>query len=227
MGMGADFGILRMSSAAKPDKSQPLAPGFGLKFLRNGRDSANLVAMYGVEGQKGEWDFFAHDFTTHIAPADSSILKKVAWKFSAATDFIQVAGLSDWGQYDQNGQKVKDVRFPWMLRFEPHSDVKGKISNKHHGDMAYLDDLKRVPANANLYNVWAMDKPKQLGGKETNIGTLKLKGKFITSKWGDENLFFRHQRNDDDLKFHPEWEPYSPRYSLDGKCPFQKLFNLV
>jgi hypothetical protein len=26
----------------------------------------------------------------------------------------------------------------------------------------------------------------------TLIGTLKLEGKLISSKWGDENLFFRH-----------------------------------
>ena len=114
-----------------------------------------------------------------------------------------------------------------MLRFQPHSDVKGKISSNHHGDMAYLDDLKNVKTNATLYNVFALDKPTQLGGKETMIGTLKLRGKFITSKFGDEHLFFRHQRNDDDLKYHPEWEPYSPRYSLDGKCPFQKMFGLI
>lgn len=63
-----------MSSAAAPSKSQPLAPGFGLKFMRNGQDSANVVAMYGVDGQKDNWDFFANDFTTHIAPAHSGIL---------------------------------------------------------------------------------------------------------------------------------------------------------
>lgn len=116
--MGADFGIIRLSSAAKPSKSgQALAPGFGLKFLRNNMDSANLVAMFGVEGQKGNWDFFANDFTTHIAPATSGILKAVSWKFSAATDFIQVCGLSNWGEYDQNGHKSKKNLFPFMLRF--------------------------------------------------------------------------------------------------------------
>ena len=224
MFLGADFGVIRLSSAAKPSKSgTALGPGFGLKFLRNGRDSANLVAMYSVEGQKDNWDFFANDFRTHIAPAFSTALKAVSYKFSSATDFIQVAGLSDWGNYDQNGHKSSKNVFPFMLRFEPHADVKGKISKDYHGDMAYLDDLKKVAANSNLYNVYATHKPTQLGGKEFLIGQLKLRGKLITSKWGDENLFFRHQRMDDDLKFHPEWEPYTPRYSLNGKCPFEKM----
>tara|TARA_B110000305_G_C18793459_1_gene339396 strand:+ start:202 stop:339 length:138 start_codon:yes stop_codon:yes gene_type:complete len=39
----------------------------GLKFLRDGQDSANLVSMFGLDGQPGNWNFFAHDFTNHIA----------------------------------------------------------------------------------------------------------------------------------------------------------------
>jgi hypothetical protein len=47
---GHDNGLVRLSSAAAPSESQPLAPGMGLKFLRDGQDSANLVAMFGVDG---------------------------------------------------------------------------------------------------------------------------------------------------------------------------------
>lgn len=48
---GSDYGIARFSSAVEPvEGGQPLAPGMGLKFLRDGRDSANLVAMFSVDG---------------------------------------------------------------------------------------------------------------------------------------------------------------------------------
>ena len=33
-----------------------------------------------------------------------------------------------------------------------------------------------------------------------------------TSNWGDEKMFIRHERMEDDLKYHPEWEPYSHPY---------------
>jgi len=50
----ADFGLVRLSSAAQPSTSwltpQPLAPGMGLKWLRDGIDSANLVSMFSVDG---------------------------------------------------------------------------------------------------------------------------------------------------------------------------------
>ena len=45
---GANFGVIRLSSAAEPSKT--LTPGMGLKFLRDGIDSANLVAMNSVNG---------------------------------------------------------------------------------------------------------------------------------------------------------------------------------
>jgi hypothetical protein len=60
----------------------------GLKFLRDGIDSANLVAMYSVNGQPGEWNFFAHEFQNHIKAASGAALAAVSFKFSGATDWI-------------------------------------------------------------------------------------------------------------------------------------------
>jgi hypothetical protein len=55
---------------------------------------------------------------------------------------------------------------------------------------------------------------------------LVLDGKLTTSKWGDQNLFFRHQKFDEDLALHPEWKPYIPLESLKGKCPYQTMKHL-
>ena len=80
---GAKWGLIRLSSAGRPDIEQgfPLVPGFGLKFLRDKVDSANLVAMYSLKGQPNEWNFFQHDFSNHIE-APTGLLKTVALKFS-------------------------------------------------------------------------------------------------------------------------------------------------
>ena len=40
----------------------------GLKFLRNGVMSADLVAMWSLNGQPGNWNFFANDFRNHVNP---------------------------------------------------------------------------------------------------------------------------------------------------------------
>ena len=46
---GADYGIMRMSLATEPSDNN-LVPGIGLKFLRSGVESANVVVMNSVEG---------------------------------------------------------------------------------------------------------------------------------------------------------------------------------
>ena len=59
---GSTKGLVRLSFANEPRGNQTV-PGMGLKFLRNGRDSANLVAMNSLQGQES-WNFFQQDLTT-------------------------------------------------------------------------------------------------------------------------------------------------------------------
>ena len=33
------------------------------------------------------------------------------------------------------------------------------------------------------------------------------------SSWGDSRLFFRHNDMGADLAVHPEWEPYTPKFT--------------
>lgn len=71
---GADFGIARLSVGAKPSAKQPLVVGMGLKFLRSGVDSANLVAMFSGDGTPGDWNFFGKDFKMRIeGPEDKGL----------------------------------------------------------------------------------------------------------------------------------------------------------
>jgi len=95
---GADFGIIRLSCAIAP--SDELAPGMGLKFLRDGMDSGNLVSMYSVDGQPGDWNFFSHDFTTIIPGAHGIPQEALSYKFSGATKYIQVSALSEMASFD-------------------------------------------------------------------------------------------------------------------------------
>ena len=85
---GADHGIIRLSAAKQPDQSKTASqdayenftPGFGLKFLRNNAPSANLVAMYGVDGQPS-WNFFANEFSNHIPESVGVAQKALGLKF--------------------------------------------------------------------------------------------------------------------------------------------------
>lgn len=86
---GADYGIIRMSCGAQPDETKKnasqaqgnFAPGFGLKFLRDGVKSANLVTLTPAQDN---WNFFSNDFSNHvpIVPAP------VSTKFGTVTKFV-------------------------------------------------------------------------------------------------------------------------------------------
>jgi hypothetical protein len=85
---GADEGFARLSFAQEPSPPKPTtAPGMGLKFVRDGIDSGNLVAMYSVDGHES-WNFFKDDFSNHI-PRASAALLPLAKKFSTATPWVQ------------------------------------------------------------------------------------------------------------------------------------------
>jgi hypothetical protein len=215
---GAEHGLIRLSSAAQPSASQPLAPGFGLKFLRDGVDSANLVAMYSVEGQPNNWNFFGNDFTNHVSDATSTKLKLLSAKFASATNYVTEVGLRDWANFEQSGQQAQQRKYPFQLKFTPHEQVNKMFStslNAEKNYMKYMDELVTVPEGATLYEVHALNQPTEMGGQWKKIGELQLDGKLVKSKWADENLFFRHGYMDYDLADHNEWTKYTPKF-----CPF-------
>ena len=67
-------------------------------------DSANLVAMYSVNGQPGNWNFFANKFTTIIGAASSVATEALAAKFATATKYIQVMALSEMASFNEEGE---------------------------------------------------------------------------------------------------------------------------
>jgi len=98
---------------------------------------------------------------------------------------------------------------------KPNSSVKSAPfgnPNPTTDDQLWLDHITAIPTDSVLFDVYAIDKPLELGGHEILIGTMQLIGDVIRSKWGDENLFFRHLRMDDDLKLMPEWTDYAKQY---------------
>ena len=49
---GAKNGIMRISETTRTDPIKPqTSPGFGIKFLRDGMDSADTVTMFSFDGQ--------------------------------------------------------------------------------------------------------------------------------------------------------------------------------
>lgn len=56
----------------------------------------------------------------------------------------------------------------------------------------FKDSLKSIPAGTVVYKVYGLDAPSEMEGKEFFIGDLVLTTAPVTSRWADEDLFFRH-----------------------------------
>jgi len=61
---GANHGIMRISETVRTSPDKPFtSPGFGIKFLRDGMDSADTVTMFSFDGQPSH-NFFKNPWTT-------------------------------------------------------------------------------------------------------------------------------------------------------------------
>eukprot|EP00092_Neocalanus_flemingeri_P009099 GFUD01009797.1.p1 GENE.GFUD01009797.1~~GFUD01009797.1.p1 ORF type:complete len:342 (+),score=108.83 GFUD01009797.1:89-1114(+) len=219
---GAGQGIVRFSLAKEPSSSsRATAPGMGLKFLRDGMDSANLVAMYSVDGQDS-WNFFLNDFTNHIGPGGLELVP-LEIKFSEATNYISEVALRDWAQNGEDGSQVAAPEFPFMLRFKPT----GEFMFSDDYVRPFTEDLTSIPQGSTLYEVWAMDQPTELGGTEKHIADLVLVSEMMTSMWGDKHLAFRHQDMAEDVEIRPEWEEYLDKFGIEGPsgCPMKRMMQ--
>jgi len=134
---------------------------------------------------------------------------------------------------DQEGVSVSPV-FPWSLRFEPT----GEFEYPDDYDVPFETYLAEIPTGSTLFNVYAMDAPVELGGTESLIASMVTGSSMVTSLWGDEHMFFRHERMENDLLIKEEWRPFTPVFKVfnssgnliladgtESSCPFAYLFQ--
>ena len=205
---GADYGLVRHSTAAPYNtKGTNIKPGLGLKLLRDGVDSGNMVSSPGVDGQD-DWNFFANDWSNHISQSKSKALIPLEIIFTTATDFVQAVGLSDMATYDKTGAKTDPAIFPFSLRFEPTTQF--NWSSTFTEDP--LEQLMKMPSGSEIWKIYGLDAPKELGGQEHLVGSLVTTSETVKSFYGDDMLLIRHQRVEDDIKLKPEWTNSYPKY---------------
>jgi len=194
-----------------PGLSKGLNPAVAFKFLRDQVHSSNIMSKVAFEPEDGNWDFFANDFGTQIAAHKTDCSPKSYARLNArySTEYLGVTGSVDTGRWDQDGTEieVKDVDFPFYLRFVPNRDV---LPTTNDGS-AWFDQLKgpdAIPIDTKLFDVYAMwgspcdgkgcKHDKIPSGRD--LSEMEMIGEiistsndgFTTSLWGDERLFFQH-----------------------------------
>jgi len=191
----------------------------GLKFLRDGMDSSNLVAMFGLDGQDS-WNFFENDFSNHIGEGSAANLP-IKLKFSRYAMHVQQVGLSDWSTHKQDGTKVENPVFPYSLRFHPT----GKITFPTTYTKPLSEHFATIENGTTLYEIFALDKPREMNVIEEHIGNLVTTSRLVSSWWGDRRLFFRHQDMAEDLSINPEWKEFTPHAGKEHESPCKENKN--
>ena len=223
---GCENVMIRLSMAKPLDysKSTPegaflnFIPGMAIKFLRDSVHSTNTHVMFSVEGQKS-WNFFKNDLSNHIGDTQVFGLNLLGFKFSSMTRLVQTLGLRDLAAINSKGISENSPKYPFQIILKPNNDLRIKFSDSF--TVNFIDQLKSVAVNTPIYEVFAVNQPE---GTEKKIGTIITESELVTSRFGDESLFFRHNLMDTDLKDNKCWVNHVPSWNFWGtSLPEQKI----
>ena len=99
-------------------------------------------------------------------------------------------------QNKPDGTKVPpaEVKTPYKIIFEPTKEVQSLFATHLQEDLRTA--LGALPIGTVLYNVLLTASREPEAGHHL-AGTITMTSKFLASKFGDEKLFFQHQRHRD------------------------------
>lgn len=184
------FGIIRLSLAKL---GLPYTPGIALKLFVDGKKSQNMFAMYSLDGQKNNYNFFENNFESKIDEPKSGALQIIARKFKKALVRLgsdhkdpTLQSSTDLAAVTSNGKAVEQPIVPFSLVFEPTAEAQ---MSSAEGNLLLRVATEQYSKDLILYNVYTRsveNAPKEL------LGEIILESRFISNEYGDKKLFFQH-----------------------------------
>ncbi|QLY24720.1 hypothetical protein [Bdellovibrio sp. KM01] len=199
---GADCGLLRLSLTSAVKSGRPVAPGLALKLLRDGTFSTNVSALVSLDGQGQDFNFFKYSMS-NIVPIGTSIGQKLVHKiFLDASPYPEELAIREFAELDQKGRSVAVATSPRQVFFVPSEKL--AFSSDPHD---VRKDFVTIPVNTVIYQIRAVsEKYKDFKYADYSAENVKVllqdselvadivtTSEFISSSFGDEGIFFRHQ----------------------------------
>lgn len=215
---GSETAIIRLSETQLlTETSTGLLPSLAIKFLADGKKSANIVAMPSFDASTS-WDFFHAPMSNRVTPfSDTQTIQQetIQKKLIEGTSFPFDMGISDVALWNQDGTEIGwDVAVsPYKLEFR--SDIHFP-DEKDENEMFY-DQLMSIDEGTILLEAWAYDGPESEGHVASKIADIKLTSELMTSLFGDERLHFQHQRINRDRRLYTDrsWKSLDTMFSQD------------
>ena len=105
-------------------------------------------------------------------------------------------------RYDQDGNEEYPI-FPFKVALKPTSKI--HFSNVKLPTDRYLRQFTdKIKNGTELYSFVAYADPQDVNG--TELAKMVIVNGCYPGKYGDEKLFFRHQRVEEDIELKPEWK---------------------
>ncbi|GMH63685.1 hypothetical protein TrRE_jg10170 [Triparma retinervis] len=220
----ANYGLIRFASAKEPKEGSDVGaleggftPGMGVKFLRDGQPSANIVFLHKLTAQES-WNFFKNTQSNHLSVGGlgtaENLLKK---KFeTSGSDWVNMVGLSDFARFAEDGSEISDsdIKFPFQLLLVPTDEMQSRFPDTYESPL--IDQLRTIPAGTTLYEIFAKadyDAAPEL------IGSMVTTSKIESSVFADSKLFLKHQIMEEDFQLRPEWLERCASNDECGICP--------
>jgi hypothetical protein len=192
---GAASGLLRLSVTGDPS-DRGFAPGLAIKLLVDGQPSGNFSALVSLTGQGKNYNLFANELSNivpvvkEVGPVLTNLI------FSRVTKYPTKLYLEDLAEINQKGEKESKPYYPAQVFLVPNPKI--QFTETPHD---FRNDLATIPAGTALFSVYAVDAEAMKESDTTKlrqqaqiIGTIETTSEFVSSFYGDSQLFFRHQR---------------------------------
>ncbi|MFM7371963.1 MAG: hypothetical protein ACKO2Z_30075 [Sphaerospermopsis kisseleviana] len=194
---GVNHGFLRVSVTADP-ADRGVAPGLAIKLLVDGKSSGNFSALVSLTGQGKNYNLLSNEFSNIVPVVNEFGPILINLIFSRVTRYPTKLYLEDMSEVDQHGQTVSNPHYPSQLFLVPNREL--KFSEAPHD---FRKDFTTISSDTQLFSIYAVD-PKKIDGKLMGkpeyrqkaqlIGHITTTSEFVSSFYGDSQLFFRHQR---------------------------------
>ncbi|WP_392533079.1 hypothetical protein [Nostoc sp. C117] len=190
---GADYGLLRLSVTGDPS-DRGFAPGLAIKLFVDENHSENFSALVSLVGQGKNYNFFANELSNIVPIAKSlgPIITNLI--FTRVTKYPTKLYLEDLGEINQYGEKESKAYYPAQIFLVPNPNIKFP-ENPHD----FRNDLATISAGTSLYSVYGVSQEEATDKNDNRqkakvIGHIETTSEFVSSFYGDSQLFFRHQR---------------------------------
>ena len=198
------YSVAKAYDMKKWGKESGFLPGMGIKWYRDGIQSANLVAMPGFVATETP-NFFENNFNNHIKPTNDDLsLKVLAHLFANGSPWATSIGLKDWAEFDKSGKK-SSPNMPFQIVYEPQVKIDATIPPSKSFDDSIVETLTKK--GELLWKVLAVEGPDDCANKKpaVHIGNIYSEGAAIKSVFADKNVMFSHNDMALDIDMNPSW----------------------